>query len=217
MKSFLVLGLGRFGTSLSSTLIDLGHEVLGVDIEPKNVKHLADKLTYAVEADMSDEEFLRSVDVAKYDAVVIAVGSSFQASVMAVVMLKELGAKYILTKAQNDFQAKVLYKLGVDAVILPEKDMGIKTAHSLVTDRFIDVFEISKDHSIMNIHPPEEWIGKSLKDLSIRSRHKLNILAIQNSEKTKMLIPDADTVISEEDIITVMGENSDLSKIEREK
>jgi trk system potassium uptake protein TrkA len=215
MKTFLVLGLGRFGTSLSSTLIDLGHEVMGVDVDPKNVKHMADKLTYAMEADLSDEDFLRSIDVTKYDAVVIGVGSSFQVSVMAAVMLKELGAKYVLTKAQNDFQAKVLYKLGVDSVILPEKDMGIKTAHSLVTDRFVDVFEVSDDYSILNIHPPEEWIGKSLKDLSLRSRHKLNILAIQNPEKTKMLIPDAETVISEEDIITVMGENSDLKKMER--
>ncbi len=214
MKSFIILGLGRFGISLARTLIELGHEVLGADIDGTLVKRYADELTHIVEADITSEEFLSSLDVAKFDGVVVAVSSNLQVSIMTTLMLKDMETEYILAKAQNDFHTRLLYRIGVNAVILPEKDMGVKVAHNLVADKFLDMIEISQDHSIVNMHSPENWIGKSLGDLAIIKRKGLNVLAVRNTEDETVVLPDEKTVISEGDIVTVMGENGDLKKLE---
>ncbi len=214
MKSFIVLGLGRFGISLARTLIELGHEVLGADIDGMLVKKYADELTHVVEADITSEGFLRSLDVTKFDGVIVAVSSNLQVSIMTTLILKDMETEYILAKAQDDFHTRLLYRIGANAVILPEKDMGVKVAHNLVTDKFLDMIEISQDHSIVNMHSPENWIGKSLGDLAIITKRGLNVLAVRNTEDETVVLPDEKTVISEGDIVTVMGENGDLKKLE---
>lgn len=213
MKSYIVLGLGRFGVSFSKTIIEMGHEVLGVDSDEKIVQQYAGKLTHTVEADCTNEEFLMSMDIEKFDAAVVAIGSNLQVSIMTTVILKELGAKYILAKAQNDFQAKVLYKIGADKVILPEKEMGIKAARNIASDNFYEMIEISNNYSIINIHPPESWYGKSLGELAVRTRYGVNIIAVKGGDDTGVVIPNANTVINEGDTITVMGDNSDLKRL----
>lgn len=214
MKSFIVLGLGRFGISFAKTVIELGHEVLGADADSEIVKRHANDLTHIVEADITSEEFLKSIEVQKFDAVIIAVSSSLQVSIMATLVAKEIGAKYIIAKAQNDFHSKLLYKIGADVVILPEKDIGVKVAHSLVTSRFLNSIEIAENYSIMSIHPSEKWVGKTVEELKSKLPQNLYILAINNGEDEPVMLPNAEEIISEGDIITVMGENSALKKLE---
>lgn len=212
MKSYIVLGLGRFGISMAKTFVELGHQVLAADLDEKVVQQHSTELRHTIQADCTSEEFLRSMDVHKFDAAIVAMGSNLQASIMTTVILKELGAKYILAKAQNDFHAKVLYKVGADKVILPEKDMGVKTAHNLVADNFFDLIEISRDYSIMNIKAPRSWCGKTLESLNIRKNFEVNILAV-NSEESANVIPTSSTFINEGDTLTIMGANVDLKRL----
>lgn len=217
MKSYIVLGLGRFGINFAKTAVEMGHEVLGVDNDEKIVQQYANILTHTVQADSTSEDFLKSMDVRKFDAAIVAIGANIQVSIMTTVILKELGAKYILAKAQDDFQAKVLYKIGADKVILPEKDMGIKTAHNIIADNFYDMIEVSNDYSIINIHPPESWVGKSLGELAVRTRYGVNVIAVKGAEDPDVVIPKAGTIISEGDTIVVMGANSDLKRLSSSK
>jgi len=212
MKSFIVLGLGRFGKSLASTLYKMGHEVLCVDEDERVVQEFSRHATLTVQADLTSEEFLKTMDIEHFDAAIVAVGANMQVSIMATVLLKELGAKYILVKAQDDLQERVLYKVGADKVILPERDTGIKVARNLTTDNFFDMIEISADHSIINIRPPEAWFGKTLGELAIRAKYGINIIAVKNGDAAN-IIPTATTVLTEDSVITVMGTNTDLRRI----
>ncbi|MDD4286159.1 MAG: TrkA family potassium uptake protein [Bacillota bacterium] len=214
MKSFVILGLGRFGISLARTLIELGHEVLGADADESVVKKHANELTHIVEADITSEDFLRSIEVEKFDAVIIAVSSNLQVSIMTTLIAKEVGAKYLIAKSQSDFHSRLLYKIGADVVILPEKDMGVKVAHNLVADNFLNMIEISPEYSIMNIYPPESWIGKTLEELNPSLHERVHTLALRKSDSSATLLPDPEIVVEEGDIITLMGENNTLKKLE---
>ena len=211
MKSFIVLGLGRFGKSIAKTLYELEYDVLGVDSKENIVNEFAQTITQTIQADITSEYFLKSIDIATFDAVIVAVGSNMQVSILVTVLLKELGAKYILVKTQDEFEEKILYKLGADKVILPEKDMGIKVARSLVTNNFYDMIEISPDYCIVSVTPPESWFGKTLGNLAIRSKYGINILAIKNGNDTN-INPDANTIIDNKSIITIMGMDSDIKR-----
>lgn len=216
MKSFIVLGLGRFGKSVAKTLYDLGYEVLGVDSNEKTVNEFSRNITNTIQADITSEEFLKSMDIAKFDAAIIAVGSSMQISIMVTVLLKELGAKYILVKTQDDFEEKILYKVGADKVILPEKEIGLKVAHNLATNYFYEMIEISPEYSIVTVTPPESWYGKTLGNLAVRLKYGINILAVQNGDNTN-IIPNVNTVIESNSVITIMGMNTDLKKFRNVK
>ncbi|MGB8456061.1 MAG: TrkA family potassium uptake protein [Anaerocolumna sp.] len=216
MKSVIVLGLGKFGKSVAQTLYELDYEVLGVDTDEKIVNDFSRHITQAVQADITSEEFLKSMDIEKFDAAIVAVGSNIQVGIMVTVLLKELGAKFILVKTQDDFQEKILYKLGADKVILPEKDIGIKVARNLATDNFYEMIEISPDYSIISVTTPASWIGKTLGNLAVRSRYGINILAVKGSNNTN-IIPDANTVIESGTIVTIMGMNTDLKRFRNVK
>lgn len=211
MKSFIVLGLGRFGKSLAKTLYDLGYEVLGVDGDEKIVNDFSNRITHAVQADITSEEFLRSIDAGKFDAAIVAVGSNTQVSIMATVLLKELKVKFVLVKAKDDFEEKILYKIGADKVILPEKDMGIKVARNLAAANFYDMIEISSEYSITSAAAPESWYGKSLGELGARARYGTNILGIKNNGETNIM-PNANTVIESGSVLIILGTNSDIKK-----
>lgn len=217
MKSFVILGLGRFGISLARTIVELGHEVFGADNDEEVVKRHAGELTHIVQADITSEDFLRSIDVAKFDAVIIALSSNLQASIMTTLIAKEVGAKYLIAKSQSDFHSRLLYKIGADVVILPEKDMGVKVAHNLVTDKFLNMIEISPEYSIINLYPPESWFGKTLKELTPGLRERAQILALRKSDASAALMPDLQQIVEEGDIITLMGENNTLRKLEEKR
>lgn len=211
MKSVIVLGLGRFGKSVAKTLYELGYEVLGVDQDERIVNEFSRYITHTVQADITSEDFLKSMDIEKFDAAIVSVGSNIQVGIMVTVLLKELGAKFVMVKTQDDFQEKILYKLGADKVILPEKDIGIKTAQNLATDNFYEMIEISPDYSIVSVTAPASWVGKTLGNLAVRSRYGINVLAVKGGSNTN-IIPDADTVIESGSIVTILGMNSDLKR-----
>jgi trk system potassium uptake protein TrkA len=212
MKSFIVLGLGKFGMSMAKALFDMGSEVLAVDEDINIVQDFSRQVTHTMQANATDEEFLRSVDIGDFDAAVVAVGSNMQVGIMATVLLKELGAKYILVKAQDEFEEKVLYKVGADKVILPEKDMGLKAAHALMSDNVLDTIEISPDYSIVTIEVPDSWVGKTIGSLSVRIKYNVNIVAIKGADDA-IVVPGADTRLETGMVLTVMGANANLKKL----
>jgi len=212
MKSYLILGLGRFGQSLAKALSGMGHDVLAVDRDEHLVQEISDEITHVMCAESSNEDFLKSIGVTNFDAAVVAIGNDIQSSILTTVLLKELGAKYVLAKAQSDLHSKVLYKVGADKVILPERDMGIRAANSLVSNSILDVIEFSPEYSIVEVVIPESWIGKTIGSLSIRVKYGLNVIAIRNKKSTN-ISPQAETVFQKNDVIAVMGKNSDLGNL----
>lgn len=212
-KQFVVIGLGRFGESVAKTLYGLGHDVLAVDMSEDLVQEISDSVTHAVQMDATDESALRTLGLRNFDVAVVTIGSNIQASVMVTLLVKELGVKYIIAKGQSDLHAKVLYKIGADRVVLPEKDMGVRVAHNLVSASILDYIELSPDYSIMEMKALEEWNGKTLNELKLRSKYGINVMAIKKNDDIN-ISPSADENINTNDIIVAIGSAEDLRKIE---
>lgn len=213
MKSFLVIGLGKFGKSCAKELTDLNYEVLGVDENPRLVSEASSYLTHTVQADSTDEDFLKSIGVDSYDACIVAIGDNQESSVMITVLLKEHGAKKIIAKAQSELHAKILRKVGADQVVLPEYDMGKKLAHSLSHKNIYDLVDISSNYSIASITAPKEWVNKTLGELSPRDKYGVNIIAIESNSTEPNVFPNAGTIISKNDTVVVIGDNQRLEKL----
>ena len=212
-KQFVIIGLGRFGSSVAKTLYALGHDVLAIDSNEDLVQEISDSVTHAVQMDATDENALRTLGLRNFDVAVVTIGANIQASVMATLLVKDMGIKYIIAKGNSDLHAKVLYKIGADRVILPEKDMGVRVAHNLVSSSILDYIELSPDYSIIEIESPKEWDGKSMKELSLRSKYGINVMAIKKNNEVN-ISPDADDVINKDDIVVAIGSAEDLTKLE---
>ncbi|MGG5462510.1 potassium channel family protein [Clostridium sp. B9] len=212
-KQFVIIGLGRFGSSVAKTLYALGHDVLAIDSNEDLVQEISDSVTHAVQMDATDENALRTLGLRNFDVAVVTIGANIQASVMATLLVKEMGIKYIIAKGNSDLHAKVLYKIGADRVILPEKDMGVRVAHNLVSSSILDYIELSPDYSIIEIESPKEWHGKNMKELSLRSRYGINVMAIKRHNEVN-ISPDADDIIEKDDIVVAIGSAEDLTKLE---
>ncbi|ELC8352539.1 TrkA family potassium uptake protein [Clostridium perfringens] len=212
-KQFVIIGLGRFGSSVAKTLYALGHDVLAIDSNEDLVQEISDSVTHAVQMDATDENALRTLGLRNFDVAVVTIGANIQASVMATLLVKDMGIKYIIAKGNSDLHAKVLYKIGADRVILPEKDMGVRVAHNLVSSSILDYIELSPDYSIIEIESPKEWYEKSMKELSLRSKYGINVMAIKRNNEVN-ISPDADDVINKDDIVVAIGSAEDLTKLE---
>ena len=212
-KQYVVIGLGRFGSSVAKTLYALGNDVLAIDSDEALIQEIADSVTHAVQLDATDEAALRSLGIRNFDVAVVTIGEHIQSSVMATLLVKELGVKYIIAKAQNDLHAKVLYKIGADRVVLPEKDMGIRVAHNLVSTSILDYIELSPDYSIVEIVSAKEWHGKNLRDLNLRARYGINVMAIKRENEVN-IAPGADDILGVDDIIVAIGGAEELSRLE---
>lgn len=212
-KQFVVIGLGRFGTSVAKTLYALGNDVLAIDSDEDMVQNISDSVTHSVQADATDENSLRSLGIRNFDVAVVTIGSDIQASVMVTLLVKELGVKYIIAKANNELHAKVLYKIGADRVVLPERDMGVRVAHNLVSSNILDYIELSPDYSIAEIVSPKEWHGRNLKDLSVRANYGINVVAIKKDNDINVS-PNAEDVIEAGDIVVAIGGAEELSRLE---
>ncbi|WP_303740799.1 potassium channel family protein [Lutispora saccharofermentans] len=217
MKQFVVIGIGRFGGALAKRLYDIGHEVLAVDIDEELIQRISDKVTHAIAADATDENVLRSLGVRNFDVGVVAIGDDIQSSIITTLMLKEMGLKYIVAKAQNEVHAKVLKKLGADRVVFPERDMGIRVAHNLIATNILDIIELSPDYSLLEFEVFPSWIGENLKDLNLRAKYGINVLAIKNNNDNGSInvSPKAQETIKAGDILVVVGSNEDLLKLEK--
>ena len=178
-KSYAVIGLGQFGMSVAETLAESDCDVLAIDAREENIQEIADKVTYAVRADVREPEVLRTLGVQNVDVAVIAVAENMEASIMATMQAKELGVPYVLAKAMNALHGKILEKIGADRVIYPEQSMGLRVARNLMSGCFLDVFELSTEFSMAEFPVPTEWIGKSLQELQLRESHDINIIAIK--------------------------------------
>ncbi|HIT73141.1 potassium transporter Trk [Tyzzerella sp. An114] len=206
-NQFIVLGLGRFGMSVAKTLSDKGFDVLAVDNNAEVVQNALEFVTHAVKADMTDEIALKSLGIGNFDVAIIAIGSKLEASVMATLIAKEAGVKYIVAKAQDERSKKVLQKIGADRVIFPEREMGVRVANSLLYGNFFEFMELSDEFGIAEIPPNKDWIGKTIAGCEVRAKYGLNIVAIKHGGKVEVT-PSATYVFEEEDIVIVLGENS---------
>ncbi|MDU4892042.1 MAG: TrkA family potassium uptake protein [Clostridium sp.] len=213
-KQFIVIGLGRFGTSVAETLYALGNDVLAVDIDEERVQNIADRVTHAVQVDANDEASLRALGIGNFDVAIISIGSDIQANILSTLLVKEMNVKHIITKANNAMHAKVLYKIGANRVIFPERDMGIRVAHNLCSSSILDYIELSPDFSIAEIVTPKDWVGSSLKELNLRVRYGINVVAIKRDNDINVS-PSAEEIITEGDIIVAIGGTAELNSIER--
>jgi trk system potassium uptake protein len=213
-KEFVVIGLGRFGGSIVNELVALNVDVMAIDISPERVDDFAQIATTAVAADTTDESALRALGIRNFEHVVVAIGENIQASILTTLILKEIGVKRITVKAQNDYHAKVLEKIGADQVVHPERDMGKRIANNLVSNNILDYLELSDEYSIVEVRANEKLAGSTLIDLDIRAKYGVNIVAIKRDAHI-LVSPQAIEEIQMDDILIVIGADLDIHRFER--
>lgn len=211
-KQFAVLGLGGFGASVAVALQRLGCEVVAVDQDMERVNDVAEKVTYAMQADIGNPELLQSLGSKNFDGIVVAVSGNMEASIMATLVAKEIGVPYVLCKAHNGRHAEVLKKIGADAVVFPEDEMGKRIAKNLMSANLADWIALSPDYSVMEIATPEKWVGKTLKELNIRKVHEMNVAGIRDGDRVD-ITPDPDMPLKAGMILMIIGSNGALEKI----
>lgn len=213
MKSFGIIGCGRFGSAVAKTLSELGHEVLVIDRNPERIKDISYYVTHALEADVMDESVLKEIGLSNLDVIVVSIGSDLEASIMATLISKESGVERVVVKAQSSLHGKVLEKIGADRIIYPERDMGVRVAHNLTSTNILDYIELSPDFSILEIAALNKWIGKTLSGLRLRNKYGVNVIAIKNSKGVN-ISPGPDYIIQGEDITVIIGSAVAIKKIE---
>jgi len=214
MRSFLIIGMGRFGSSTARTLAALGHEVLAVDRSEERIEAIKDDVLHAVTADTSEERVLASLGISNFDCVVICVGDDLRSSILTTVLCKELGAKRIVAKAQDDLHAKILLKTGADQAVQPEHDGGVRLARSLASESIIDSLGLSEEYSVQEIHVPEKWIGKSLVGLNVRVRYGVSVIALRRDGHLQVNV-NANAPLQPGDTLFILGDNKDLERLDR--
>lgn len=203
---FLIIGLGRFGLSLALTLEELGGEVLGIDSNEDAVDDVASRITHSMIADCTEEHVIREVGVEQFDTVVCAIGTNVQASLMAVMLLKEAGAKRLVAKANNLLHGKMLTKIGADRVVYPEREMAIRLAHDVLSgEALVELVPLTLHHAMFELQPPARWHDKSLQELDLRGRWGLNVVAIRRTGKT-LVSPGPEEMVLGEDVMIVVGD-----------
>jgi trk system potassium uptake protein TrkA len=211
---FAVIGYGSFGSNMAKTLFAKGHEVLVIDKDRERIAAAKDFATNAVMSDSAVKENLEALGLRDMDVVVVSMGHEMEASVLTTLYLRELGAKRILTKALSEDHAKVLEAVGATEVVYPEKDMAVRTALRLSSPNILEYLPLSKGITIQEIAPPGRFIGKTLKDLDLTNRYGVQVVAVKEIiPDNVVVIPRADFVIKDSDILVVIGEESELSKI----
>ncbi|KEO81116.1 potassium channel family protein [Tumebacillus flagellatus] len=212
-KQFAVIGLGRFGSSVAKTLYELGYDVLGIDVDEELVQDSVDIVTHAVACDSTDENALKSIGIRNFDVVVVAIGDDVRSSILTTLTLKEMGVKMIVVKAQDTMHGKVLEKIGADRVVYPERDMGARVAHNLISPNILDYIELADDYSILEIQAPSKFVGRSLEQIDIRRKYGCNVMAIKHRTHIN-IAPIASDIIQEGDVLVVVGRNEDLDELD---
>ena len=204
-QQYLVVGLGRFGSALATTLAEQGMQVLAIDRDMEAVEAHRSRLTDVVCGDAMDVSVLEQLGASDFSAAVITMGDDVKASSVITMHLKELGVPYVIAKASDDFHGRMLTRLGADKVIFPERDMGQRVAHNLVSEKIMDFIELSPDYSLMEMRPRPEWVGVPLKELNLRGKHRINVVAVRSGGAVNAM-PDPDTVIGAEDVMLVVSQ-----------
>ena len=215
-RQFVVIGLGRLGSAMISTLTSLGHDVLGIDADEEVVQELSAEFpgAHLVAADATEESVLRDLDVGHFDGAAVVIGENLEAGILAAANVKEMGVPFVVARAVSKLHARVLQRIGVDRIIEPEKDMGAQVARTMASPAVIDYVDLGGDEALIEAEVPEEWVGKSLSELHLARKSGLTVLAVKPKGEAGT-IPDADTVLGEGDVIVVGGtkENLDRSKL----
>lgn len=211
-KQMAVIGLGRFGGSLVNEFHRMGYEVLGIDINQARVNSARDTATHVIAADAMDEEVLKSLGIRNFDVVIVSIGDNIQANILTTILLKELGVKKVVAKAQNHLHGTVLEKIGADIVVYPERDMAVKLAHSLITDNIIDFINLSHEYSIMELRTPKKFAGKTLMDSNLRKKYNVNLIAIKRGNEV-LVAPDPSEELLGTDVLVLLGNNHCLEAL----
>ncbi|NLU50156.1 MAG: TrkA family potassium uptake protein [Syntrophomonadaceae bacterium] len=213
-RQFAVIGLGRFGSSVAITLADMGYEVMGVDKNEELVEAIKESITYAVCADIHDEKTLESLGIRNFDVVVVAIGDDIQASILVTLILKEMGVEHVVVKAVNEIHGKVLERVGADKIVFPERDMGIRLAHYMARANILDFIEISEEYSLIEARVPAKMVDKTLKDIDLRSKYGVSVLAIKKGHQV-VVSPPAEQRLGPNDILILVGGNRELDRFSR--
>jgi trk system potassium uptake protein TrkA len=218
-KQFGVIGLGRFGSAMAMTLTELGHDVIGVDGDESRVQQLADVITHALQIDATDEKALRAAGIQDVDVAVVSIGENIESSLLVVMQLRDLGIATIVAKAVTPLHGRILEKLGVSRVIFPEREMAVRIAHGLVMPNVIDYIELSRDFSIVEVPAPDAFVGRTLKQLELRPRLGLTLIAIKRRSDDSAAVvtniaPAADETIRSGDVLALLGSNERLTKLD---
>lgn len=211
MKSILLIGLGRFGRNIALNLSRLGHQVMTVDHREERVEEILPFVTNAQIGDSTNPEFLESLGIRNYDVCIVTIGNDFQSSLETTSLLKELGARYVVSRAERDVQEKFLLRNGADEVLYPEKQLARWAAIRYSSNHILDYIELDGDHAIFEVSVPKSWIGMSIGDIDIRKKYNINILAVKKDGKMDMAIMP-DTVLSDDKTMLVLGEYKALQK-----
>ena len=218
-RSFAVIGLGRFGSAVATTLAGLGHDVTGIDGDEDKVRSVADVVSLAMQLDATDEKALRGAGISDVDVAIVSIGENIEASLLVVTLLQEIGIKEIVAKSVTALHGRILEKLGVTRVVFPEREMAIRIAHGLVMPNVIDYIELSSDFSIVEVPAPQAFVGKSLRDIGLRARFGLTTIAIKHvsptgSARSTNIAPGPDDVIRQGDVLSLLGSNEKLAQLD---
>ena len=214
MKSYIVIGLGRFGAEVARQLSALGCEVLAMDTQADLVQEISSQITHAVVGDATDKEVLRALGAGSFDCAIVAIGDDLSASVLATMNLQELGVPKIVCKAHDETHRKVLKKLGADRVVIPEQENASRLARSLSSPNVLDYIELSEDYGILEVPAPKSWVGKTLKELNVRAKLGVNIIAVEQEGRINVS-PAADYCIESGDIMVVLGDTGALDRVQK--
>lgn len=210
-KQFAVFGLGSFGKSVALTLQSFGCDVIAVDNCYEKIQDIADSVSYAMCGDVTEPEFMKTIGARNLDGAVIAISENLEAAIMATMISKEMGISYVLVKAMDEMQGKILEKIGADSIVYPEIDMGERVAKKLISTEFIDWIELSPDYSLTEKLLPKQWEGKSLAELRVREKYGINVIGILKEDKMDMAL-DPSKPLQPDDMLFIIGKNSDLEK-----
>jgi len=218
-RTFAVIGLGRFGSAMATTLTDLGHEVIGIDSTEEAVRLLAERGVQTLQFDATDERALRAAGIHVVDVAVVSIGENVEASLIVVMLLKELGIPMLVAKANAPLHGRILEKLGVARVVFPEREMAIRMAHSLVVPNLLDYIALSPEFAIVEMPAPPEFVGRTLKDLQLRNRYGLTLIAVRRKTHTgdgeiTNVAPAAEDEIRAGDVLALLGSNERLSQLD---
>ena len=215
VKSFIVFGLGRLGSTVAKTLFNMHNDVLAVDLNPERVKAVSENVTTAIQADLMDEDLFEDLGLSNFDCAVIAIGSSLDSAIMATIACVEAGIPLIVAKAPTKRYGHILKRLGAHTIIYPEIDMGMRLAKQLTDNGITDYFELSDDYGIIEYEVSENWIGKSIRDLQLRRDFHVNVIAIRRA-KDLIVRRVAEEELQRNDIIIFFGSDDDLKKLQHE-
>ncbi|ACB83703.1 potassium channel family protein [Natranaerobius thermophilus] len=212
-KQFAILGLGRFGSSVAYTLTNMGYDVLAVDSNEERVEEVSKEVTHAVQANVTSEKNLQALGIRNFDVVIVAIGEDIQASIMATILVKDMGVEHVVVKSQDKMHGEVLKRIGADRVIFPEWDMGCRVAHNLATTNILDYIELSPEYSLAEVSVPTKMVGKTPQELDLRAKYGVTVLAIKRGNDIN-ISPKANAQFHKSDVLIVVGKQGDINRLE---